>query len=247
MPNTREKNGLLTLYAERRTTGATIKGTGNGQWTNVIGNSFRVKNVTMIQVKSILMPNMFDNITDYNNKLEINGVVYTIPPAYYTLAELMTTLTTLTGKTWTATTGSNPRVTVSNPGGPLKIYEGLATVLGANPDIYYLPGGPITFAEPPNVLGPQIVHVECPQLATGNHINWEGKSHNIVETVSMAETLRGSYLYYHQAGIPNQLDFHFPRELSTLEFRLLDHLFRPIDLPSTYSPYIQLHIWSTDN
>lgn len=204
----------------------------------------------MVQVKSIMMPNMFDNITVYNNLLVVAATAVYIPVGYYTITELMTVLSSLTSWTWSCTTGSNPRVSVVKAGASVlfNVPEGLASVLGADPTATYAASPAATaFREPPNLLGPQIVHLSCPQLATGNHINWEGVSHNVVETMSMADTVRGSYLYHHQASIPNQLDYHFPREISTLDFLLLDHLFRPIDLPSNYQPYIQLRIWSVDN
>jgi hypothetical protein len=243
--------GLVTFTSSGGETAA-----DNGEFKNVLGNSIRVKNVVMIAPRLTVMPNVFDNITPYNNTITVNGVAYTIPVGYYTLSALITALNTALAAlpiVFTAPVDPyNPALSVGGVATFIVFKNSeMGEVLGfpdANPLNPYLTSvAPQTLPFPPNLNHNPIYHLTCSEIASNSHVNEVGLTHSVLETLNMANVTRGAYAttFRDQAEM-SVIEFDSPRELSRITMYVVDSKFRRVTMPGNYNTWIQCRVWSVD-
>ena len=229
-----------------------LKEINNAEFKNVLGNSIRVKNIVAIAPRLTLFPNVLDNITRYNNQVTVNGVAYTIPAAYYTQQTFITAFNTyVAGVTIGVNLDlNNPRMYLNGAAGFIVTFKDseMYEVLGATGDPITMIGAALYMPYPPNmVVQGNLVNLTCAELGTNQHIDRIGRTHSVLETVSLALTPRAQYAQV-QRDTPDHSIIYFdePLEISRVNFFVLDGRFRPIDIPANYNVWIQCRVWSVD-
>lgn len=242
------------------------KGSENpAQFKNVVGNSSRIKMTHKLAPTLISVPNMFDNVTQYNNtwlQQDVTPVVpYTMPTGFYTVDQLVDYLNFWTNASIWSFDPALERLVIQNtwnvpapPGTDFVLYSsqeayhGFADLVGGDKtaDFTVPAGQTMALPFPPNLAGPVVVHVECSELAGSNHVHYDGTTQNILCTISMANTPRGNYVMKEFSDLfLHDVDYPYPLHISDLRINLLDDRMRPLTLPPNYNVHVQSKIFYT--
>lgn len=241
------------------------KGSENpAQFKNVVGNSSRIKMTHKLAPTLISVPNMFDNVTQYNNTFRAyvgayGQLILTIPTGFYTVDQLCEALTATFAVYYDIAWTFDPaleRIVVTNNDLSEQIvvysqdenYYGFADLCGFDKDnqIVIDPLETKSLPFPPNLAGPVVVHVECSELAGSNHVHYDGSTQNILCTISMANTPRGNYVMKEFSDLfLHDVDYPYPLHISDLRINLLDDRMRLLTLPPNYNVHVQSKIFYT--
>ena len=259
MPNHLDyEETCLTYISSEHATSRTPDG---HRFTVNMGNTTFAAKASGVTLNKVLLPNIFPNINAYRNTFTIGGATITIPVAFYSAADLATTITSLSTALLLDVnlTFTNERFTWTNVGvvdrdieASAEIWDYLGwdwrTLEDLGGEIYRLsvadatPGPNTQLApHPPALFGEKIVHVSCDKLSHGNLVHGaDGKLHDVLCTVPLGETV----FNFVKVWEPNseksyRVNYKYVNSISsTLDFQILDSRLR--HLPFSPNHHIQI-------
>ena len=92
--------------------------------------------------------------------------------------------------------------------------------------------------------GEPLVHVSCKDVSPRNLSMCDGVDYNIMYTMFLNTTPRGSYATFESTDIyANDIDYHQKQDYSTVEIEILDRKQRPLFVPSNYPVMVMLRAY----
>lgn len=169
------------------------------------------------RLHSFSMYNTFHNIHSGNNTIELDTGVYSVTPGFYTSAEFVAALASVTGL---GLTFSEPDAIISWPAGSAVQGGTMMSVLGLDPSLQYT--GP--FESRVFLATPQFVTIECPQLAptASRHITLNGRTNSAILTIPVTAGYLNTNPWIPTQQHIVQIGGQSPTDLSQLDFRIVD-------------------------
>tara|TARA_R110000851_G_scaffold286630_8_gene440488 strand:+ start:641 stop:1183 length:543 start_codon:yes stop_codon:yes gene_type:complete len=92
-----------------------------------------------------------------------------------------------------------------------------------------------------------IVHVLARKAASQNMLSSNSTEYSVLASVAMSGAAYGEYATYLAPDIfVDDIDFKSPRELSDVDFEIVDHEFNPVIIDPRFPVVIQLKVFHTD-
>jgi hypothetical protein len=92
--------------------------------------------------------------------------------------------------------------------------------------------------------GEPLVHVSCKDVSPRNLTMCNGVDYNIMYTMFLNTTPRGSYASFESTDIyAHDIDYHQKQDYSTVEIEILDRKQRPLFIPSNYPVLVMLRAY----
>jgi len=236
-------------------------------WTANLQNVSGLDDVGKVVPIMVSIPNMFDNITSYNNVLNITiagtaGIItITVPPGFYDTATLLSTLQTLIrvhqADVVVQQNTSTGLVSVISPTNKLTILfsSTLASVLGfVNFDYptgegvfngVTQPANGVEAPITPNVNTAPLVLLHC-NHSENNSIHSFGKRSHLLCVLEFGNTQRGATKTFTAEDLHQwEVVYNSHRSLSAWTFQLTDAQLNPVFLPSNCSVEVFMKLIST--
>jgi len=122
--------------------------------------------------------------------------------------------------------------------------HGFLSVLGGATELSIPPASTVMMPYSPNLGGPKHVYVHSRRLAPSNLYAANGRSHHVLDVVSLAETVYGATVTKHTDDLHvADVDYRKPEEFSTIDFRLTDSLFRRLFVPPNHPVHVIMKVY----
>lgn len=247
---------------------------GNGSFTCQMKNSNRAGThaVKVVPVK-IMIPNVFPNISADMNEVYIrhpqndpneNVRDIKLVPGFYTVTRLVDVLDRFSGSNLNITFDAfNMKVRIQNVTTiaiDIVLSLTLARMLGfaenqfvannANQTVIMKTSffnRTVVASNIPFMGTTPLVHVLARKAATQNLLSSNSTEYSVLATVPMNGAAFGEYALYMAPDIfVDDIDFRTPRNLSDVDFEVVDHMFRPLIIDRRFPVLIQLKVFHVD-
>lgn len=108
-------------------------------------------------------------------------------------------------------------------------------------------GATVVASSVPFIGTTPLVHVLARKAATQNLLSSNSTEYSVLATVLMNRANFGEYATYEAPDVfVDDIDFRTPRNLSDIDFEIVDHLFNPITIDPRFPVIIQLKVFHVD-
>lgn len=226
-----------------------------------VQNAIYVNKAVKVCPMSVTLPNIFPNVTKYNNTFsESDGgptpVTRTIPIGQYTLTELVTAFNAASTRfTMAVSAAGMTTMTAGTPGDRLQANIDFIHLFGlqgwvapSSSTIYESQTDNHTSVVPVNIGGEKLVHLICNQLASAHCIHAvDGTPYDVVAHISLHDVPYGFDAHWRASDVViDNVAYKDHVNLDTLRIQLLDHQFRPLTFPDNYHVRMMLKIFHQD-
>ena len=241
------KSKLFQIEGDQRSSG-----TGSN-FTFDLGSSNAILQAKRIVLKAVVIPNVFYNITSYNNVLQFNRdgdalQSITVPPGFYTAEQLASVISTMTSALMTCNltcsintiTGKfNWLVSGGTGTDTVFIYPDFAgtTTMGSNlglPESTNLAPDEVSGAvDSPYIAqlaGLTSVNIHSKALAPGNYIEESNSTSSVLMNVPITSPFLGVTVYESTCDELNDIVYSAPRSIQSIDIRITDRQGTPVDL-----------------
>jgi hypothetical protein len=211
-------------------------------------NAERIQNVKHIALKSVTVPNLFGNISNYNNivffKTDATTIVTaSVPPRQYTAAQLSQALVSAIGPLTALSFSPDSRFqfTCSSP---IQILASstISKVLGIVQDTVF--DTSFMADHQPNMAGVSKVFVHA-SFAENNMIRSDGRSSNCFEVCDMESIAYGQVSHLESNSLAlTHIAFDTPVSFHSVRISLRDEDGRILDLPENFDFSMVLRIYT---
>lgn len=238
---------LSTEHASRRS---------GGRFEFNIANAMYVNKVVKLVPQSITLPNIFPNVSVYNNSWTEPSGFISVSPAQYSALGISTQFTLdSTDFTFTLVGGFFQIACVGTLAMTSPTID-VFSLLGFQ-DQVTLAGGIYTLSVPttltasslPNAGGEKLVFIVSSKMAPGNCVfGADGKLYDILTTLSLHNIDYGLEGHFRTGDvIAEDIDYKHTNQLDSFVVALLDSQFRPLDLPTNYHLRMMFKVFHGEN
>ena len=239
---------------------------GNGKFTCHVSNVNRGgTHAVKVVPTRVLIPNVFYNVlagaTFVGVEKAGGGATTTIDPGFYTIENLLARIETVSGEPLVVfgyDTSTN-RVFIENGTPdiwtvtlslPIAVRMGFInpTIDGTGNAVIAVPANTTVFATASPFMGTTpVVHVVAKKIATNNLLSSNNGEYNVLTTVDMTQTPFGQYASFSSQDIfLHDIDFRSPRQISDVDFELVDNEFQTLTIDPRFHVVVALKVYHTD-
>jgi hypothetical protein len=242
---------------------------GNGEFTCRMSNVNRAGShaVKLVPYK-VFIPNVFPNIKaganvveTYDAALALSSSV-TVRSDFYSLDALLVSLNLSVGGNFSLAYDSvQARLTLTNVAAgdrTLTVDAKVASMLGFSSQVSSVVGSRVSFlvlfgAAPlvavsvPYMGTTPIVHVIASKAANSNLLSSNSVEYSVLASVNMTTSGYGQYAVHEASDLYlGDIDFRSPRNMSDVDFRIVDQNFETLTIDPRFDVIIQLKVFHTD-
>ena len=222
-------------------------------------NSVFVEKTSGLSVSHVSLPNVFPNITQYNNVITVGNTDIILPVGQYTAAQVVTEanaqlvtagLDFVWGHDGVYFTFSNTALAgtlvLVAPNQETLDWMGLTEITGYS----VLFGTTLTAPHPSGLFGEKIVHICCDKLGHGNMVHGaDGKLSDVLVTIPLGDTVyHGVAVWQPPTDATYRINYKYVNSItSTLSFTMCDSKMRPLPFSPNHHVQILLKIYHKEH
>ena len=239
---------------------------GNGRFSCHLSNVNRGgTHAVKVVPTRVLIPNVFYNVlagaTFVGVEKPLGGATTNIEVGFYSIEQLLARIETISGEPLVVfgyNTDTN-RVFVTNGTAdiwtvtlsmPIAVRMGFITptIDGTGNAVITVSANTTVFAAASPYMGTTpVVHVIAKKIATSNLLSSNNGEYNVLATVDMTQTSFGQYASFSSQDIfLHDIDFRSPRQISDVDFELVDNEFQTLPVDPRFHVVIALKVYHTD-